>query len=224
MQDKNHAFKIKAWHIAICVIGLAVLAVFIILGRSASTAEINYEPVSFKNLNIQKSASWAIKNSQETPPFSASCAWFVSQALWHGGAPQTFTWNGGSFKGQTFEVASRPGAVASWNAQAFKQMLIDSGYQSESLNLSENYVAKAKLADIMAYDWEGDGTTDHVAIVTNISEQDYPEVSEWSLSGGDQATVYQKRSWNWSQINNLPLNKVDYMKNVKIELIRLNNE
>jgi len=50
---------------------------------------------------------------------------------------------------------------------------------------------------LLAYDWNDDGSIDHIDVVTGFSGQ-YPLVSGWSEDGA-KALTYNQRGWTYSQ-------------------------
>jgi hypothetical protein len=62
---------------------------------------------------------------------------------------------------------------------------------------------EAEIGDVIVYDWEGDGVSDHAAIITNIAPGQYPEVSEWSAYDGRNPAPYVRRGWTWSERSQL---------------------
>ncbi|MGD8373410.1 MAG: amidase domain-containing protein [Candidatus Woesebacteria bacterium] len=137
----------------------------------------------------------------------ADCTWFVSQALWAGGLHQTSMWN--SYLSRQGAVLSQPGTdtargapnLVSYLQQRFPVTLVDLRDV-----FSTNVVSKARLGDIIAYDWENDGTTDHLAFIVNIAPGQYPEVSEWGTLPIQES--YKKRGWTWSDLNGAWLQEV----------------
>ena len=72
------------------------------------------------------------------------------------------------------------------------------------LTMNQNDVPQAQLGDLIAYDWNGDGTYDHLAIITGFAANNpqYPLVSEWGvMAWPDLHTRYQSRGDTWLQKN-----------------------
>jgi hypothetical protein len=64
-----------------------------------------------------------------------------------------------------------------------------------------NAAPRAVPGDVIAYDWNGDknfGDDGHLAIVVDIKPGQYPNVSEWGVVKGGQASSYFERGWTWS--------------------------
>lgn len=58
----------------------------------------------------------------------------------------------------------------------------------------------AQEGDVIAYDWAGDGETDHhLAMIVDKAPGDYPEVAEWSAYDGTTPAPYYKRGWTYSE-------------------------
>ncbi len=84
-------------------------------------------------------------------------------------------------------------------------------------NMSNNNVPQAWVGDIIVYDWSGDGSNDHVAMVVggSATNSQYPEVSEWSnVNWGlnnridNPSSDQQKRGWTWSAMSKKWLSEV----------------
>lgn len=141
--------------------------------------------------------SWALAHARDRQRSGALCAWFVTQALQTGGL-------------------SAPGWAQGSDAARFVDPLMtllqdDLGaqYQDITDRLATNAVPDAQVGDVIAYDWEGDGSFDHITVVTNIAAGHYPEVSGWgefNMVLGWHHTVgysssYDKRGWTYSEMN-----------------------
>jgi hypothetical protein len=117
--------------------------------------------------------------------FDNDSANLVSKALWGGGLPRTDEWAQGA--------AANPDALVNYLTTPHR---IDdaTSYQPGTMariDWSDNTAQGAMLGDVIAYDWEGDGIVDHVAIVTNINDDGFPEVSEHS-------PTHENRYWSYS--------------------------
>lgn len=115
----------------------------------------------------------------------------VSKALWGGGLPRTDDW--------TSTVVSNPDELVNYLITPHH---VDSGrsYQPATrsqIDWSDNTAQGAQLGDVIAYDWEGDGIIDHVAIVTNINDSGYPEVSQHSPTEQNRYWSYSNAHDNW---------------------------
>jgi hypothetical protein len=147
---------------------------------------------------------WALKNATANQDFPAACTWFVSRALWAGGIPRSDAWNDDGERGTIFK---RPGTVSATAVEPLLDYLQDTYPRSELIHLDPkiNPVPEAVPGDIVAYDWEGDGTWDHLALVTDIERGQYPVVSEWGTSGAiefvdpGKPSDYQARGWTYSR-------------------------
>jgi hypothetical protein len=69
------------------------------------------------------------------------------------------------------------------------------------LDFSINAVPPAEVGDAIWYDWDADGSGDHLAIVIKIEPGQYPDVAEWGAAEGwslHPVSKYQMRGWTWS--------------------------
>jgi len=126
-------------------------------------------------------ADWARTHANDpasTYRFGNDCTWFVSNALWKGGLPETTEWtrnttNLSLMADRPYVGPSKAAAAADW----FKNALVDAGYATISeLDTSDKTAGGAQLGDVIVYDWDtldgqhhADGFVDHAAIVTNLS-------------------------------------------------------
>lgn len=172
--------------------------------------------------NRTAAVKWATDNAKSKPPNGISCTWFVSNAMWAGGLKKTTEWTSeGSYRpSRSRPWMTHPGTVVAWAAPNLLDYLRRTYPASTytELNFTTNEVQAAQVGDIIAYDWEGDGTIDHLALVVNIASGSYPEVAEWSASG-DSAASYSKRGWTWSEVRKEWL-QVKYPK-VKAHLLHV---
>lgn len=152
---------------------------------------------------------WALARAKDTPPYPASCTWFVSQALWAGGLPKSDTWTNA---GQHGRLQKRPGSVAAFATPDFVRYIRSafprSTYTQLTFSNTTNAVPQAKVGDVIVYDWDGTSSLknhDHVrhaSLVTSIASGSYPQLSEWSIGDGREPTPYVARGWNWSKLSN----------------------
>lgn len=168
----------------------------------------------FANMQYNRTAAvnWALGHAQDAPGvFDASgCTWFVSNAFWAGGFPTDDMWTpDGEHKSR---VRTTPGSVAAWAAPEFLEYITEHyDFHEVPLDFNDNSVPGAEAGDFIAYDWEGDGNVDHLALVTNISSGNYPEVSEWGVGHTIYEWIpgpasYVKRGWTYSE------NDSDYLQ------------
>lgn len=150
---------------------------------------------------------WARAHAMEMPPQYGripACTWFVSQALWAGGLPQDGTWNATDARAHS---GGTDGTLTAWAANELTGYLLDT-YDTVQVPMSftGNAVPEAVVGDVVAYDWDSDGTVDHLAFVTGIAEGQYPEVSEWGVGQWGVPGVveglgpagYTSRGWTYS--------------------------
>jgi hypothetical protein len=152
----------------------------------------------FLSFDRNAETNWALAHAEDTPPNDGSCTIFVSEALWAGGVPQTKEWNNSP---NLIHGGVRNGTDDAWAAENFMEyMKTEPFVKVESLghmSPSNNNVPDAKLGDIMGYDWNNDGSIDHLDVITGFSGQ-YPLVSGWSEDGAKKLT-YNQRGWTYSQ-------------------------
>lgn len=149
--------------------------------------------------NRSAATTWALAHAQDPQGSGALCTWFVSQALWAGGLPQTATWQSG-----TYAATYVDGLVDYLRAH------YSVTWANITNNLTTNAVAAAEPGDIVVYNWNDGGTTyDHMALVVDIAAGQYPEVSEWGQLNFHPwdyilrpSSPYVKRGWSWSAMHN----------------------
>ena len=155
-------------------------------------------------LDREAAVQWALSHARDVQDFLgwSGCTWFVSQALWAGGLPETDVWSGDGGHGTLNRI---PGTVAATAVDDFLPNLTamypsTAVVQLDGDRFRDNAVPEAEVGDVIAYDWEGDGDMDHVAIVTSISDGDYPNVAEWGTNQFPSLTSsYTERGWTWSE-------------------------
>jgi hypothetical protein len=92
-------------------------------------------------------------------------------------------------------------------------------YEDITTNLATNAVPDAQPGDIIAYDWSGDGTIDHIALVVSIASGQYPVVAEWGTYSGGQASPYTSRGWTYSAKNHTWLQSERNQANMRAYLL-----
>lgn len=149
---------------------------------------------------------WALSHSQDPNPFPAACTWFASQVLWAGGIPQSSEWTSDGSHGRLPYFTQRPGTAAATAVEPFISSLLSTYPRStfSELSMTQNAVPQAQVGDVIAYDWEGDWTFDHIAVITGFASGDYPLVSEWGVADPrfgnlHPATQYSQRGWTYSE-------------------------
>ncbi|HSE61494.1 MAG TPA: amidase domain-containing protein [Candidatus Saccharimonadales bacterium] len=147
-----------------------------------------------------KAAAWAYDHATANQPILWSgCTWFASMALWQGGLPMTDDWNDrGTHSGRRVQ-----GTVTATAAPDFVNYLTDIGWIEQiplDGRFATNAVPEARVGDIIAYSWNGDGYINHLAVIVNIAPGDYPEVAEWGTADVPHRSVsYHKRGWTYSE-------------------------
>lgn len=149
-------------------------------GDVKSYDESGYDP--------DAAADYAIHHATDPQTYSLEqCTFFVSEALVAGGLQQDATWNVTAAYGHphipgTSIGSGAPGTTVSWNApdllSYLEQKYPDSTYTP--LDFYPYNHPEVKKGDIIAYDWQGDGKIDHLAIVVGDAKNnpEYPEVSQ----------------------------------------------
>lgn len=154
---------------------------------------------SYDSFDREAAASWAYDSATDQQPFGAACTWFVSNALWAGGLPQTPTWTA---EGDHGTLQPRPGTASATAVGPFLDNFVATYPFSTltDLDFTANTVPDAEVGDVIAYDWEGDGSYDHLSLITSIQDDDYPNVSEWGtqVNWWEVTIGYQDRGWTWS--------------------------
>jgi hypothetical protein len=174
--------------------------------------------------NGAASAQWALDNAQSPQSFPAACAWFASQALWAGGLPKTDQWTDQG--GHGFLWSARPGTAEATAVGPLIDYLRSTFPAAtwEQVDFAGNAVPDAAPGDLIAYDWDGDGVLDHVAVVTDIASGQYPDVAEWGTVDfvvGHPTSTYSTRGWTWSQSHNEWLQQE--FPNVQAYLLHINS-
>ncbi len=154
-------------------------------------------------------ASWAQSNAETLPDrFPADCTWFVSQALWIGGLPQSSEWQESTWN--ILDVASKadfPGPTkAAVNADYFKNYIVNSGLATiEEITWSDNTAGGARVGDVIAYDWNPpgpDGIVDHLAIVVSLNSEGYPTIAQHSPARADRYWSWDLSEGDWIEFSN----------------------
>ena len=179
-------------------------------GSSASSSTTSTQPAASAagpavSYNRAAAASWATQHARDTPPADSACTWFVSQALWAGGLPTSASWTSAGHHG----LRRRSGSQTAWYTPDFVQYIRSTFPRSTytALNFKNNSVPAARPGDVIVYSWNGGASVsnthglDHAALVVDIATNQYPEVSEWSISDLGplgRPSSYTKRGWTWS--------------------------
>jgi hypothetical protein len=178
--------------------------------------------------NRDAAVSWAVSHWHDKPPANSACTWYVSQALWAGGLPQSGTWTGsGSHRGR---VRTYPGSLTAWSTPDFVNYVRRTFPRSTytELDFKANRVPAAQKGDVILYSWDGSSSVadlDHAALVVNIVAGQYPEVSEWGTNDrGPFAgqSPYFKRGWTWSEKNHSWLQSPHEYPHVRAFLLHIN--
>jgi surface antigen len=160
---------------------------------ASPTGDGTYTPVSYDRYAAVQLA----RDNVDTPPSfpDDDCTWYVSQALWAGGLPQSDLWTGNSWNWSLQAARSHyPGpTVDAAQANDLVDYLVTTGIATRiPISWSDNTAANAQPGDIIAYHWntgEPSDQIDHLAFVTDLNSDGYPDVS--------QHTPAVTRYWSW---------------------------
>lgn len=163
----------------------------------------------------QSAVNWALQNATATsswPGFTATCTYFVSQALIIGGGfTETDEFNLKDDHG----MRAIPGTATATTAPLLIDYLrfnypgqIEWRFIGVLDDPHLNTVPEAQAGDIIAYDWayrgdaQGQGfTIDHLSFITSIDDG-HPYVSEWGTAktdDGENSVEYTSRYWTYSE-------------------------
>lgn len=163
--------------------------------------------------------SWAVANYNHQPLIqnNGDCTWYVSQALWAGGLPDSADWTKYSpngVLGNNLEAAAKAlihggysptdpinPTINATNADDLVRYLVAAGLATKTpITWSDNTTNGAQLGDLIAYDWNhgSDGTIDHVAIVTGYAPgTHFPTVSQHSQNRLNRYWSFDPTSNGW---------------------------
>jgi hypothetical protein len=164
--------------------------------------------------NRSAAVAWALRHAKDPQAFGAMCTWFVSQALWAGGLPQSSIWTSAGRYHYGHFGSSVPGTQDAWLLPAFLPYL-KAHFSTTEVDITRDFrtnaVPQAEIGDLVIYDWgKGEGKS-HVSIVVHVASGQYPEVAEMGqydfglLDAGVNKIVhvqsgYAKRGWTWSAV------------------------
>jgi len=185
--------------------------------------------------NRQAAVDWALENAEDQAPASASCTWFVSNALWQGGLAKTPEWTSdgtlggplhGDYQAYVENVQPLPGTQTAWNAEDLLSYLRntypDSTWENIDFSSNNNDPADAQIGDLVFYNWgTGEGVS-HVAIVTKIEPSGYLDVTDWSTyeDDGTRPSPVEMRGVTYSAVHNTWLQ--NRYPNVSAHLLHIN--
>lgn len=143
-------------------------------------------------------ASWATDHAKDDEPDFPSCTWFVTQALWAAGIPKNPDWNSDGLRGWL----KVPGTTSATAVGPFLEQLLTS-YPATTvtgLSMTQNQVPQAQVGDLIVYSWTGE-QWDHLSIITSITDDGYPNISEWGVYDWltPRESRYTDRGWTWSK-------------------------
>nr|WP_296774848.1 amidase domain-containing protein [Rhodococcus sp. (in: high G+C Gram-positive bacteria)] len=208
MRPRTHTQRVKQFA------SIALTAVVIMLAAIVAAPTASASPEScYGQFCGEKAAAWARAHAEDTPKYESDCTWFVSQALWFGGMPDTAKWTHTSMDDDNRGGSRARGDMAFWPtrtatiADELKNYLVnDAGVATiTQLSWRNNNVFDAKLGDLIAYDWDlhdgkhSDGIIDHLAMVTGFSDENpnYPLVSQHSPGQTNRGWTYSEGAGTW---------------------------
>jgi hypothetical protein len=177
-------------------------------GSGGSSSDVHF--------NRPAAVAWAKAHAEDTPPADSACTWFVSQALWAGGLPDSSATPWNSFGFHNGRIRHYPGSLTAWSTPLFVSYILKtfphSTYRELDLRAGHTNVPAAQPGDVILYDWNGKSSVknwsnlDHAALVMWGARHNhqYPEVAEW---GADDflawgvAVNYESRGWTWSKVS-----------------------
>ena len=134
----------------------------------------------------------AFQNLQQGGLLDDSGARFVSSALWAGGLPRSDVWSDDSATATNADdligYLTQPNVMDGYSVTLATRTPID---------WPDNTASGAELGDVIAYDWEGNGTIDQVAVVLNFNDDGYPEVSQYAPTAGVRYWSVPESGGNW---------------------------
>ena len=195
--------------------------------------------------NQLAAVEWALNNAEDPQDHPEECAWFVSQALWAGGLPQSAQWNSqGSYKSgipRSTYYGSQTANVAPELIQYLEQHFSTQWIPLGHMNAGNNNVPQAKPGDIIAYSWKGPDpktgkyTIDHLAFVVGdaVKNPQYPMVAEWGQFNwnflhwpknhwDNPSSGYKERGWTYSELNHRYLQLEKGNQNMTAYLLHFN--
>jgi len=134
-------------------------------GGDVATLSYDYQVVTAVDSQLQYAfAHWNAYNLDEFGDFNASggdCQNFVSQTLLARGWTTTDDW---------YNDAGTDWADAFVYAPTFDEWVASAGYGATRLGMED--IDQVKIGDIVMLDWNGNGSPDHVQIVSGIEDVD----------------------------------------------------
>ncbi|MEA2492398.1 MAG: hypothetical protein QOJ29_309 [Thermoleophilaceae bacterium] len=173
---------------------------------------------------------WALDHAGDAQFNGDECTWFVSQALWAGGFPQSTVWT----KSGSHGLGHWPGSRTAWLVDDLRQYLGANFSVTEEQPIdpsaSVEALPDAQPGDILLYSWDGGNTYSHMAFVVDVPSSQSPTVSEMGNTNFglnnylfNAPATYVTRGWNWSAKSSPP----DWLQNemhgdVRVILLHVN--
>lgn len=184
--------------------------------------------------NRSAAVAWALAHAQDPQTNGELCTKFVSEALWAGGLPQTSQWNnnGGYRSGVTWFDGTQTANIVKSFLDYIRAHYSNAWIALGKMSSSNNNVPAAEIGDIIAYDWDGNGTIDHLAFIVGAAQGNpqYPLVAEWGQFADygiidtlhNPRSPYVERGWTWSEINHMYLQQEKSNHNMTAYLLHFN--
>jgi hypothetical protein len=186
------------------LVSLAIACGIALAGVGVAAAPAGADSAPGYNRNA--AVAWATANAQDSQGSGALCTWFVSQALWAGGLPQTSDWQQNDQDQGTHDATYVDGLVNYLVSNGLATWTDITGDMSPDVNV----VPEAEPGDIIVYDWNDGGTQfDHMSFVVDTVSGGYPEVAEWGQFDfnpwdyvDNPSSPYVTRGWTYSVMHN----------------------
>jgi Ca2+-binding RTX toxin-like protein len=168
--------------------------------------------------NRQAAVNYALNHARDAQGAPARCTVFVSESLWAGALPRSTQWDTNTAAGKYVEDFIK----------YFKTNL-STQWIDITKNLKTNAVPEAEAGDLIVYDWENNGSLDHLTIITGFASGQYPLVSEqgqfdWNTNPQfrvvNPRAHYTQRGWTYSEMHKKYLQEDN--PNMRAYLLKIN--
>jgi len=166
-------------------------------GTASTTITAPNTGVGNATYNRDAAVTYAVKHWSDPQTYGADCTFFASNVLWAGGLPRSTSWFRLDVVGPSgYPILYTYSTRAANNANALVIYLVNQSLATKQrLSWTQNAVPYAAVGDIIAYDWETDGTIDHLSVITSFTTDSYPKVTQ-------HTAAQLNRGWTWSIENN----------------------
>jgi len=148
-----------------------------------------------RELAVRYADLWWDTPNPEYRHFDVNCTNYVSQCLYAGGAPMTYT--GKRETGWWYRHGQGDAWSFSWTVSNSLRLYLSSsrtGLAAERVDSAE----ALDLGDVIVYDWDGDGRFQHSTVVTGFDENGMPLVNANTVSSRRRYWDYRD-SYAWSE-------------------------